>query len=64
MPGEPPQIKHCWVTGYGGRQPGLLPGWRRTPAGNWEGRVVRPVPQGDRWAVAEDWVPAELLEPA
>jgi hypothetical protein len=32
-----------------------------------QGRVMRPVPVGEGWAlveVVEDWLPAETLEPA
>jgi len=61
-PGEPPPIKHCWVTDKHGRLPALLLEWRRTESG-YQGRVVRPVPDEDGWIVVEEWLPAELLAP-
>ncbi len=59
-PTELPPVKPCWVTDRHGRLPGLLLEWRRTLAG-WQGRVVRPVLDDDRWIVVEEWLPAELL---
>ncbi|MGI8523066.1 MAG: hypothetical protein ACR2K3_07115 [Nocardioides sp.] len=50
-------VKPCWVTDRHGRLPGLLIEWRRTAAG-WQGRVVRPVLERDRWVVVEEWLPA------
>jgi hypothetical protein len=60
---DPGPVKCCWVHGPDGRQPGLLLEWRRTAAG-WQGRVVHPVLQGQRWVVVEDWMAADLLEAA
>ncbi|MBA3781674.1 hypothetical protein [Nocardioides sp. InS609-2] len=57
--------RHCWISapvdGTKSR-PGLLIEWRRVDNGRWEGRVayvaeLRP----GRWALVEEWVPAELL---
>ncbi len=59
---EAPQIKHCWVTDRQGRLPGLLLEWRHLD-GTWRGRVVRPIHEGDSWAIVEEWLPAELLDP-
>lgn len=55
-------IKHCWVTGADGKVPGLLLEWRKRPD-SWQARVVRPIRDEDGWAVVEEWLPAELLEP-
>jgi hypothetical protein len=55
-------VKPCWVTDQHGHLPGLLLEWRRTSAG-WQGRVVRPVLEHDRWVVVEEWLPAGLLDP-
>jgi len=60
-PGQPPRIRHCWVTERHGRLPGLLLEWRRAASG-WQGRVVRPVLEDGSWVVVEEWLPAELLE--
>ena len=43
-------------------RPGLLVEWRQVERGRWEGRVayvaqLRP----GRWALVEEWIPAELL---
>ncbi|MBY9074255.1 hypothetical protein K1X13_05405 [Nocardioides sp. WL0053] len=58
------RLKHCWVVDDRGRLPALLLEWRRTEAG-FRGRVVRPVEDLDLgWIVVEEWLPAELLEPA
>jgi hypothetical protein len=59
----PPAVKHCWVTDRHGRLPGLLLEWQQR-GGAWHGRVVRPVLEGDDWVVVEEWLPAELLDPA
>jgi hypothetical protein len=59
----PPPVKHCWVTGPGGRLPGLLLAWRQGADG-WQGRVVHPVPEGAGWALVDEWLPADVLEPA
>ena len=56
-------VKHCWVTDRHGRLPGLLLEWQRR-GDAWHGRVVRPVPSDDGWIVVEEWIPAELLDPA
>src|SRR4051794_22608484 len=57
------RLKHCWVTDRHGRLPGLLLGWERRQAGFY-GRVVHAVLDGrGEWVVAEEWLPAELLEP-
>jgi hypothetical protein len=56
-------LRHCWVTDRHGRLPGLLLEWRRTETG-FQGRVVRPVLDDRGWIVVEEWLPAELLEPA
>ncbi|HSE08885.1 MAG TPA: hypothetical protein VLB29_09470 [Nocardioidaceae bacterium] len=61
-PPPPPTVKHCWVTDQHGRLPALLLQWRRTESG-YQGRVVRLVDE-DGWIVVEEWLPAELLEPA
>lgn len=58
-----PTLKHCWVTDRHGRLPGLLLRWQQRPDG-WYGRVVRPVHEDDGWLVVEEWLPAQLLEPA
>lgn len=69
-PDQPCPGRHCWVVGAGlgetdgVKTPGLLVEWRRTPSG-WEGRVVylaRLAPA--RWALVEEWLPAEALAPA
>jgi hypothetical protein len=60
-PADPTPVKRCWVLDEHGRQPGLLLEWRRTAAG-WQGRVVRPIRQGQGWAIVEDWIAAEQLE--
>jgi len=54
-------VKRCWVLEDGGRQPGLLLEWRRTPAG-WQGRVVHPVRHTSGWVIVEDWLSAQVLE--
>ena len=67
-PGAPPGDhpgRHCHVSLPidGSRpRPALLVEWRRVENGRWEGRVayvaeLRP----GRWALVEEWVPAELL---
>lgn len=62
-PAPPTTLKHCWITAEPyGRLPGLLLEWRRTEAG-YQGRVVRPV-YDDGWILVEEWLPAELLQPA
>ena len=58
-----PDVKHCWVIDGHGRLPGLLLEWRRRPGG-WHGRVVRLVLDDSGWVVVEEWLPAQLLEPA
>lgn len=60
--------RHCWVTvpvdGPVAR-PGLLLEWRQVERGRWEGRVVYPAElRPQRWALVEEWVPAELLSPS
>ena len=68
--GEPPGVgRHCWVLnssdGHGVKRAGLLLEWRRTPADRWEGRVVYTAHlRSDFWAAVEEWMPADLLEPA
>lgn len=57
-----PTVKHCWVNGRHGRQPGLLLEWRQLN-GAWQGRVVHPVDEGHGWVVVEEWLPAGLLDP-
>jgi hypothetical protein len=59
----PSAVKHCWVTDRHGRLPGLLLEWQQR-GGSWQGRVVRPVPDEQGWVVVEEWLPAELLDPA
>jgi hypothetical protein len=59
--------RHCWVAGsvdgLGVKRPGLLVEWR-TDTGRWEGRVVyAALVRPERWALVEEWVPAELLTP-
>jgi hypothetical protein len=57
-------IRHCWVVGVDGTLPALLLGWEHRASG-WWGRVVHPVSEPDgRWAVVEEWLPAERLRPA
>lgn len=56
-------IRHCWVTGADGKVPALLLEWRKRGDG-WHARVVRPVQDADGWAVVEEWLPADLLDPA
>jgi len=58
-----PQMKHCWVTDRNGRLPGLLLEWKRGAAG-FHGRVLHAVLDQGEWLVVEEWIPAELLEPA
>ena len=60
---NPPNLRHCWVTGAYGRLPGLLLGWEQRPDG-WHGRVVHSVKNHDGWVVAEEWLLAGLLDPA
>ena len=60
-PAPPPTVKHCWVTTAHGRLPGLLLAWERRSAG-WHGRVVHPVPDEHGWILAEEWLPATLLD--
>ena len=60
------RLRHCWVTAdEHGRVPALLLEWRGTPSG-WEARVVRPVLdlEDETWRPREEWLQAELLEPA
>lgn len=58
----PPPMKHCYVTDVHGQLPALLLEWRQTESG-WQGRVVRPVLDGNAWVVVEEWLPAGLLDP-
>ncbi len=58
-----PALRHCWVDGPCGRQPGLLLTWRQGPGG-WQGRVVHPVEETAGWVVVEEWLPATLLSAA
>lgn len=58
---EPPDIKHCWVSDRHGRLPALLLGWEQHD-GEWRGRVVRAVPDGEGWVLVEEWLPAVFLE--
>lgn len=60
---RPDAIQHCWVTDRHGRLPALLLEWRRSESG-YQGRVVRPVLEGQVWMVCEEWLPASLLDPA
>jgi hypothetical protein len=60
---DPPPVKHCWVNDRHGRLPGLLLEWRQRGS-EWHGRVVRPIRDGEGWVVVEEWLPAELLDPA
>lgn len=60
---SPDAIQHCWVTDRHGRLPALLLEWRRSESG-YQGRVVRPVLEGQVWMVCEEWLPAALLDPA
>ncbi|WP_104105786.1 hypothetical protein [Nocardioides sp. 616] len=60
--------RHCWVTvpvdGPRAR-PGLLLEWRQGARGRWEGRVVYSAQlRPGRWALVEEWIPAELLASA
>lgn len=68
--GEPPGVgRHCWVLDsadqHGVKRAGLLLEWRHAPTGGWEGRVVYTAQlRRDRWAAVEEWISADLLEPA
>ena len=57
--------RHCWVSlPVDGRRPrpALLVEWRKVDRGRWEGRVVYVAElRAGRWALVEEWVPAELL---
>lgn len=58
--------RHCWVVDSvdGVKRAGLLVEWRRDVAtGGWEGRVfyLAKLRGADRWAVVEEWMPAECL---
>ena len=57
------RLRHCWVTDGRGRRPALLLEWRQF-GDVWQGRVVLPVLEDDRWEPAEIWLPAEQLEQA
>lgn len=59
----PPDIKHVWVTNEHGRHPGLLLRWQKVASG-WQGYVTHPVPDGDGWALVDEWLPAEQLQQA
>jgi hypothetical protein len=70
LSGDVCPARHCWVSdavdGRGVKRPGLLVEWRPVQ-GRWEGRVVylalvRPG-VAPRWALVEEWLPAELLTP-
>lgn len=63
IPPTSPVFKHCWVNDHHGRLPALLLEWRRVASG-FQGRVVRASLQTGEWCVIEEWLPAELLEPA
>jgi hypothetical protein len=54
------RLRHCWVTDEHGRRPALLLEWRQV-GDVWQGRVVLPVLEDDRWEPAEVWLPAEDL---
>jgi hypothetical protein len=64
------EARHCWVLDAadhsGVKRAGLLLEWRRSSVGGgWEGRVVYCAAlRATGWASVEEWVPAELLEPA
>ena len=59
----PTPVRHCWVVGPEGALPGLLLGWEQRASG-WWGRTVHPVREQDgRWAVVEEWLPADRLRP-
>jgi hypothetical protein len=69
-PDEACPARHCWVSdaadGSGVKRPGLLVEWRALD-GLWEGRVLylallRPGLE-PRWALVEEWLPADLLTP-
>lgn len=62
-PPSPPQVKHVWVTNADGRHAGLLLRWRKVASG-WQGYVTHPVLGPDGWALVDEWLPAEQLEPA
>jgi hypothetical protein len=60
--------RHCWVSGAaddrGVKRPGLLVEWRRTDAGDWQGRVVYAAElRPGEWALVEEWLPSALLTP-
>lgn len=61
------QSRHCWVAAPVDTtrpRPGLLLEWRRVERGRFEGRVVYQAElRPGRFALVEEWVPAELLTP-
>jgi hypothetical protein len=68
-PGEACPVRHCWVAdaadGRGTKRPGLLVEWRRaSDDGRWQGRVVYAAAlRPGRWALVEEWLPADVLTP-
>jgi hypothetical protein len=65
----PAPARHCWVLDpadrHGVKRPGVLLEWRRSAAGEWEGRVVYSAQLREgQWAGVEEWLPAALLAPA
>lgn len=59
----PPDVKHVWVTTEHGRHAGLLIRWQKVASG-WQGYVTHPIPDGDGWALVDEWLPAEQLQHA
>jgi hypothetical protein len=61
------QSRHCWVAAPVDTtrpRPGLLLEWRKVERGRFEGRVVYQAElRPGRFALVEEWVPAELLTP-
>jgi hypothetical protein len=51
--------------GRGTKRPGLLVEWRRaSDDGRWQGRVVYAATlRPGRWALVEEWLPADVLAP-
>jgi len=67
-PAESCPARHCWVAGAaddrGVKRPGLLVEWRRTDAGDWEGRVVYAAElRPGEWSLVEEWLSSGLLTP-
>lgn len=57
-----PSVRHVWVAGDDGVLPGLLLRWRQVASG-WQGYVTHPVRDAQGWALIDEWLPAERLQP-